>query len=317
MTRRVDITLPRALVTYGLGIVAGVQVALFLSGHFDDGVAEPLSGLIGISFVVIGAAVTLWPYRDRAEKDLLGAQDGQDVLDLMKYMILKQKAHAPGLDNIHGLQKLFEVSTVHDWAESRQESDPPVNGIMSNSHDPPDVLAKMGCQKIGIEVTRLVSSDAVSAWEEKNKKANETVWEKLPDAKQAYKKQVDEADNEYDERVKEAIEEYEKAKARAAAQYCEQLSGIRKVSLPYEGGSWSEEEFRTCLTQIVKKKEGDLRKQFLLISTAEPALDGDVVKDYLAKIGPLQYRFDQVFIMADYKADPDDGHYPVFEVCKA
>ncbi|MET0400522.1 MAG: hypothetical protein ABW277_27270 [Longimicrobiaceae bacterium] len=43
-------------------MLAGVQIALYLFDYFDDGVAEPLSGWIGVGLLAAGLAVVLWPF---------------------------------------------------------------------------------------------------------------------------------------------------------------------------------------------------------------------------------------------------------------
>lgn len=55
--RRYSVSLARLLAVYLLGLVAGVQGALYLYDTLDDGVSEPLSGGIALAFVLIGLAV--------------------------------------------------------------------------------------------------------------------------------------------------------------------------------------------------------------------------------------------------------------------
>jgi len=59
---RARISLGRTVVVYILGLLAGIQSALYLYDYYDDGVASPLSGVTGGILVVIGAFVALWPY---------------------------------------------------------------------------------------------------------------------------------------------------------------------------------------------------------------------------------------------------------------
>jgi hypothetical protein len=55
----------RVLLIYLLGLLAGVQGALYLYDTFDDGVSEPLSGGIALVFVAVGIAVIASSYRRR------------------------------------------------------------------------------------------------------------------------------------------------------------------------------------------------------------------------------------------------------------
>lgn len=60
--QRTEHSLMGTLFVYMLGVLAGVQIALYLFDYYDDGVTEPLSGLIGIGFLAAGLAVVLWPF---------------------------------------------------------------------------------------------------------------------------------------------------------------------------------------------------------------------------------------------------------------
>jgi len=51
---RREITLARVLLIYALGLIAGIQGALYLYDTFDDGMSEPLSGVIALVFVAVG-----------------------------------------------------------------------------------------------------------------------------------------------------------------------------------------------------------------------------------------------------------------------
>jgi ABC-type uncharacterized transport system permease subunit len=57
------LTLGRVVAIYVLGLVAGVQGALYLYDRFDDGVSEPLSGFIALAFLGAGAAVIARTFR--------------------------------------------------------------------------------------------------------------------------------------------------------------------------------------------------------------------------------------------------------------
>ncbi len=60
--QRTEHSLLGTLSIYLLGVLAGVQLALYLFDYFDDGVAEPVSGWIGVGFLAAGLAVVLWPF---------------------------------------------------------------------------------------------------------------------------------------------------------------------------------------------------------------------------------------------------------------
>ena len=62
-----------------------------------------------------------------------------------------------GLDH-RDYQDLFEVFTTRDWASELRKSKHsiPDSKIETNDDDPPDVLAEMDGEQIGVEVTRIV-----------------------------------------------------------------------------------------------------------------------------------------------------------------
>lgn len=60
---RRELSLARVLLIYGLGLIAGIQGALYLYDTFDDGVSEPLSGLIALAFVAAGLGFVGWSFR--------------------------------------------------------------------------------------------------------------------------------------------------------------------------------------------------------------------------------------------------------------
>lgn len=84
---------------------------------------------------------------------------------------------------------------------------------------------------------------------------------------------------------------------------------------------WTLEKFEQHLRNIVRGKnlrgkESSLSKQFLLIVTDEPWLDGNTLDDYLDTIElPLPCNFDGVYMMRDYVPDGDGhGNFPVSAV---
>lgn len=60
---RPQLSLARVLLIYTLGLLAGVQGALYLYDTYDDGVSEPLSGWITRGFVALGLGVVAWSFR--------------------------------------------------------------------------------------------------------------------------------------------------------------------------------------------------------------------------------------------------------------
>ena len=62
LRQRTEHSLLGTLLIYLLGVLAGVQTALYLFDYFDDGVAEPLSGWIGVGFLAAGLTVVLLPF---------------------------------------------------------------------------------------------------------------------------------------------------------------------------------------------------------------------------------------------------------------
>jgi hypothetical protein len=62
---RAELSLARVLVIFLAGVLAGVQIALFLFDLYDDGTAELRSGLIGLIFLLLGLAFAIWSFRKR------------------------------------------------------------------------------------------------------------------------------------------------------------------------------------------------------------------------------------------------------------
>ena len=56
----------QALAVYAAGLVTGVQVALYLFDLYDDGVADPKSGLIGLTFLLVSLTLIVRRWRSRA-----------------------------------------------------------------------------------------------------------------------------------------------------------------------------------------------------------------------------------------------------------
>ena len=217
----------------------------------------------------------------------------------------------------------MEVFATQDWANELNKQGYAIDGIETNPNDPPDCIADMDGERIGVEVTEL------------------TVDEK---ERKRYIKAKDEAEiniflasgQVYDDKTKERLEEASR----------NQL----KVRVP-NTADWPFDKFRERLAGIVQKKEGKIRKQeekgelisldkiFLLIVTDEPNLWGELLKEYLNRIKlPRPQYFAAIYIMMSYMPSGGDsglrrvfnpdlneyeevrpnlgrGHHPVFEVC--
>lgn len=66
LATRAELTLGQVLFFYSWGLVAGAQLALYMYDYFDDGMAEALSGLIGVGLVLLGTLIILARFRRRA-----------------------------------------------------------------------------------------------------------------------------------------------------------------------------------------------------------------------------------------------------------
>lgn len=60
-----ELSVGRVLLVYLAGLIAGVQGALYLYDTFDDGVSEPLSGMIALAFAAAGLGFVAWCFRGR------------------------------------------------------------------------------------------------------------------------------------------------------------------------------------------------------------------------------------------------------------
>lgn len=61
--RRRELSVGRVLLIHLLGVMAGAQGGLYLYDTFDDGVSEPLSGLIALAFVAAGLGLVARSFR--------------------------------------------------------------------------------------------------------------------------------------------------------------------------------------------------------------------------------------------------------------
>ena len=60
-----ELGLGRVLVIYLAGLVAGVQLALYLFDRYDDGVADARSLWIALAMIALGIGFVAWTFRGR------------------------------------------------------------------------------------------------------------------------------------------------------------------------------------------------------------------------------------------------------------
>ena len=65
---RAEISLLRALAFFVAGLIAGIQIALYLFDLYDDGVGDVRSGMIGAALLIVGFGFVMWSYRSRARR---------------------------------------------------------------------------------------------------------------------------------------------------------------------------------------------------------------------------------------------------------
>ncbi len=223
-------------------------------------------------------------------------------------------------------QQPMEISATQAWANELNKQGYAIDGIETNPDDPPDCVAEMDGERIGIEVTELTVD------EKERKKYVEAKDESVTTTFLA-------PGQVYDDKTKERLEEANRNRP--------------KVRVP-NPADWPFDKFREKLAKIVQKKDKKMRKQkendqlislgknFLLIVTDEPNLGEERLDEYLKKIklSRPQY-FDAIYVMYSYVPNNDahsglrrvfnsdlncfeyeevgpnhgEGHYPVFEVC--
>lgn len=246
-----------------------------------------------------------------------------EVLEEMRRIAEKSSAHSPYFDNIHGYQELAEVSKVEDWAKGMGRLGHSIGGIRLNldengrPDDPPDVLAEIDGELVGIEVTDLM----------------EYVSERMMDFFCAAG-------------VTRLTWRLRRGQVEPGS-FCwhgavcdEEKRAAREKNIsenPWLGEAWvtwSLESFQRRLREIVEekdkqiqvKKESRLKEQgqnalefrlrgsFLLVFTPEIYLQDDL-EEYVEKTElPRPRNFDRVFVMGDYVAGQPEGRHPVFEV---
>jgi hypothetical protein len=77
--QRAPISLRRALVFLALGLLTGVQIALYLFDRYDDGVADIRSALIGAALFILSVGFVIWSYRRIVPVAVLFAVNAQSA----------------------------------------------------------------------------------------------------------------------------------------------------------------------------------------------------------------------------------------------
>lgn len=90
------------------------------------------------------------------ENESVEEELSDEVLLALRRIADKSISHFPYFDNMHEYQRLAEIAMVQDWAREMRRFGHSVCKVKSNEDDPPDVLAEMDGNLIGIEVTMLV-----------------------------------------------------------------------------------------------------------------------------------------------------------------
>ncbi len=68
MKKSKKLTLLRVFVIFILGLISGIQVALYLYDYYDDGIADYKSLLIGIIMVVLSVGFIIFTFRGTSQK---------------------------------------------------------------------------------------------------------------------------------------------------------------------------------------------------------------------------------------------------------
>jgi hypothetical protein len=69
IARRAHLSFIRVLGIYAAGVLAGIQLALYLFDYYDDGVADLRSAAIAAILLAVGVSFVLWSFR-RSQPDL-------------------------------------------------------------------------------------------------------------------------------------------------------------------------------------------------------------------------------------------------------
>ncbi len=63
LRRRAELTVIRVAMIFAAGLVAGVQIALYLFDFYDDGIADVRSAVIGLVLLTLGVGLLAWSFR--------------------------------------------------------------------------------------------------------------------------------------------------------------------------------------------------------------------------------------------------------------
>ncbi len=192
-----------------------------------------------------------------------------------------------------GSQQLMEISTTQDWANELNKQGHSIDGIDTNPNDPPDCIAEMDRERIGVEVTELTGDEKERKEYVKAKEESATIIFRAPG-------QVS------DDKPEAHVEETNRNRP--------------KESVPHTA-DWPFGKFRKKLIEIVQKKDEKMQKKkgkdelvsldknFLLIVTSERNLGEERLEEYLNAIElPRPRYFDAIYVMGDYVSkDGDSG----------
>jgi len=247
----------------------------------------------------------------------------RELLDELERIAERSDSRVPYLDNIQGYKELGELSKVQDWAKEMEKRGHVVGEIRPNvddrerPDDPPDVLAEIDGELVGIEVTDLL----------------EYVSERTMDFYAAG------AVTRLTWRLRRGqVEPGSFCWHGAACDEEKRAAREKRISEnPWLGEgwvTWSLESFQRSLREIIEKKdkkiqvkkesrlkeqgqtalEFRLRGSFLLVFTPELYLQHDL-EEYVEETElPRPTNFDRVFVMGQYTPDGHSGSHPVFEV---
>ena len=205
----------------------------------------------------------------------------------------RKRGHATFWNTDNKSQGFMEVDAARNWAQemNKRGHSIPICKIEENrdgenrKNDPPDVLAEMDGEKIGVEATELVDEKAIKEHP------------KIPPLM---------------ELVEPGPHALDKFPQPIPLQW--PLDKFRK----HLQNLVLDKEKKARKKEKRAGKDSSLSKQFLLIVTDEDWLDEATLSEYLqtTKLQPPRY-FDGVYVMMAYVPADGEGHYQVFEVTLA
>lgn len=78
LQKSTNISLARAIVILILGVITGIQLALYLYDYYDDGVAELLSLFIGVGMLLLALGFVFFTFITRRNDRTVDGQTGTD-----------------------------------------------------------------------------------------------------------------------------------------------------------------------------------------------------------------------------------------------